>query len=66
MLEKQGITSHYFTEFGAYGDRYLEVTDSKVKFEYKKFYIYDNTGKCIFSSTRDDVLDEVVEQIRKL
>lgn len=66
MLEKQGITSHYFTEFGAYGDRYLEVKDSKVKFEYKKFYIYDNTGKCIFSSTRDDVLDEVVEQIRKL
>ena len=66
MLEKQGITSHYFTEFGAYGDRYLEVKDSKVKFEYKKFYIYDNTGKCIFSSTRDDVLDEVVEQIKSL
>ena len=66
MLEKQGITSHYFTEFGAFGDRYLEVKGSKVRFEYKKFNIYDDAGICTFSSTRDDVLDEVIDQIRKL
>ena len=66
MLEKEGITSHYFTEFGATGDRYLEVKDSKVKFENKIFSIYDDTGACTFSNTRDDVLDEVIDQIRKL
>ena len=66
MLEKEGITSHYFTEFGATGDRYLEVKGSKVRFENKIFSIYDDTGACTFSNKRDDVLDEVIDQIRKM
>lgn len=66
LLKKLDIKSDYQTDFGAYGDRYLEVKGSKVRFEYKKFNIYDDTGTCTFSSTRDDVLDEVVDQIKKM
>ena len=66
MLKEKGISSEYVTEFGAYGDRYLGVKGSKVRFADKSFFIYNDSGACTFSSMRDDVLDEVIEQIRKM
>lgn len=62
LLEKDSITSEYYTEFGAYGDRYLMVKDCKVRFKNKKFHIESTSGD--WSSTRKDVLDEVVEYIK--
>ena len=66
MLDEESISSEYIYELGASGDRYLEVMGSIVRFAGKRFFIYNDTGACTFSSMRDDVLDEVVDQIKKL
>lgn len=66
MLKEEGISSEHKSDFGAYGDRYLEVKGSKVRFAGNRFSIYNDKGECAFSSTRVDVLDEVIDQIKKL
>ena len=64
LLKKVSISSEYHTELGANGDRYLEVKNCKVRFRNKKFYIENDTGT--WSSTRKDVIDEVIVRIESI
>lgn len=64
LLKKDGINSEYYTELGAYGDRYLKVKDCKVRFKNKKFHVESAAG--VWSSARKDIIDEVITQIKSM
>lgn len=64
LLKKASIDSEYYTELGAYGDRYLMVKGAKVRYKKNKFYIESDSGT--WESTSNNVLSEALTQIMSM
>ena len=64
LLRGKGINSEYYTEKGAWGDRYLVVRNIKVSFKNMDFIIEGAFGS--WKTNSENVLDEVVERIIEL
>ncbi|MCR4615342.1 MAG: DUF262 domain-containing protein [Clostridiales bacterium] len=61
LLRGKGINSEYYTEKGAWGERYLVVRNLKVSFKNMVFTVEGDSGT--WKTSSDSVLDEVVEHI---
>lgn len=64
LLRKKSIISEYYTELGAYGDRYLIVKGYKVRYKMNKFYIESDSVK--WKSSSKNVLSEALTQIMSM
>ena len=64
LLKKASIDSEYYTELGAYGDRYLMVKGAKVRYKKNKFYI--ESDSVTWESTSNNVLSEALTQIMSM
>lgn len=55
----------YKFDYGAYGDRFLEINDNKIRFENGNYIVEGRDGKKWRSST-ENVIDETVEYLKTL
>ncbi|NLG04201.1 MAG: hypothetical protein GX567_10285, partial [Clostridia bacterium] len=64
LLRKKSIISEYYTELGAYGDRYLIVKGYKVRYKKNKFYIESDSVK--WKSSSKNVLSDALTKIMSM
>lgn len=64
LLEKDGISSEYYAEKGAWGKRNLKVGNCIVTYSNGCFFIEDNGHQWV--SKREDIINEAIEYIKSI